>query len=47
MRSGQPQIEYSAALAALLEERGVKRAHVSISDERDMASATVILESEA
>ncbi len=45
--SGQPHLEFSAALAALLEKRGVRRAHVSLSDERDMASATVILEGDA
>jgi holo-[acyl-carrier protein] synthase len=44
-RSGQPRLEFSAALAALLEQRGVKRAHVSLTDEKDIAGATVILES--
>jgi len=46
-KSGRPQLEFSAALAALLKERGVKRAHVSLSDEREMASATVILEGDS
>ncbi len=47
LRSGQPALEFSAALAVLLEQRGVSRAHVSLSDERDFASATVILERQA
>lgn len=44
LRSGKPQLEYSAALAALLERRGVRRSHLTLTDERGMASATVILE---
>jgi holo-[acyl-carrier protein] synthase len=44
LRSGQPTLEFSDALAALLRARGVSRAHVSLSDERDFAAATVILE---
>ncbi|MDH4191083.1 MAG: holo-ACP synthase [Betaproteobacteria bacterium] len=44
LNSGEPRLEFSAALAALLEERGVRRSHVTITDEREMASATVILE---
>ena len=36
----------AAALRALLEQRGVRRAHLSLTDEREMASATVILESD-
>jgi holo-[acyl-carrier protein] synthase len=47
LRSGQPALEFTPALAALLEERGVGRAHLSLTDERDFASATVILESRA
>jgi len=47
LRSGQPKLEFSAALAALLERRGVGRCHLSLSDERAFASATVILESGA
>lgn len=45
LRSGKPTLEFSAALKALLESRGVGRAHVSLTDERELASATVILES--
>lgn len=44
LASGKPQLGYSAALAALVDERGIKRSHVSITDERDLACATVILE---
>ena len=44
LRSGQPELRYTAALQELLRQRGVGRAHLSITDERGMASATVILE---
>jgi holo-[acyl-carrier protein] synthase len=44
LRSGQPKLEFSPALAALLEQRGIGRCHLSLSDEREFASATVILE---
>ena len=47
LRSGKPALEFSLALQALLDTRGVKRAHVSLTDERELASATVILESDA
>lgn len=46
-RSGKPQLEFSLELRALLDERGIRRAHLSLSDEREMACATVILESGA
>ena len=45
--SGKPTLEFTAALKALLDERGVGRAHVSLTDERELASATVILETGA
>lgn len=45
LRSGKPELRYTPALQQLLRERGVGRAHLSITDERGMASATVILES--
>ncbi|HVB49693.1 MAG TPA: holo-ACP synthase [Burkholderiales bacterium] len=45
-RSGKPHLEFTPALCALLDERGVRRAHLSLTDEREMASATVILECE-
>jgi holo-[acyl-carrier protein] synthase len=44
--SGKPVMEYSIALRALLEKRGVTSAHLSLSDERGLAFATVILECE-
>jgi holo-[acyl-carrier protein] synthase len=47
LRSGKPQLEYSEALAALLARRGIRRAHLTLTDERGMASATVILECDA
>lgn len=47
LRSGKPQLEYSNALAALLDRRGIRRAHLTLTDERGMASATVILECDA
>lgn len=46
LRSGKPTLEYSAALAELLAARGVRRAHVSLTDEREFAAATVILEAD-
>jgi holo-[acyl-carrier protein] synthase len=46
LRSGKPVLEYTPALAALLQNRGITRSHVSITDERGMASATVILEAD-
>jgi holo-[acyl-carrier protein] synthase len=42
--SGKPQLEFSKPLGALLAERGITRTHVSLSDERGVAVATVILE---
>ncbi len=44
LRSGKPALEFTTALQSLLDARGVGRAHVSLTDEREMASATVILE---
>jgi len=45
LKSGKPVLEFSSDLQKLLEMRGVTRAHVSLSDERGVAFATVILES--
>ena len=42
--SGKPQLEFSKPLSALLSARGITRAHVSLSDERGVALATVVLE---
>ena len=44
LRSGKPQLEFSADLRSLLEARRIDRAHVTLTDEQGMASATVILE---
>ena len=46
LRSGKPVLEFSPALAELLEQRGVKRSHVSLTDEKLLACATVILETD-
>lgn len=43
-RSGRPYLKFSEPLAALLEQRGVKRAHLSLSDEVEMACAFVVIE---
>ena len=44
LNSGKPQLEFSAALAKLLRDRGILRSHLTLSDERGLAAATVILE---
>ncbi len=46
LASGKPVLEFSEALAALLKKRGITSAHVSLSDEKGVAFATVILECE-
>ena len=46
LASGQPVLEFSEALDALLKKRGITSAHVSLSDEKGLAFATVILECE-
>ena len=43
-RSGKPGLEFSPALRALMDRRGVGQAHLSLTDERALAGATVILE---
>ena len=43
---GQPQLQYSGRFAELASALGVRSSHVSISDERDYATATVILSSD-
>lgn len=45
-RSGRPYLQFSEPLAALLRERGISRAHLSLSDEIEMACAFVVLEGE-
>ncbi len=43
-RSGRPVLRFSEPLAELLRSLGIVAVHVSLTDERDMAAATVILE---
>ena len=42
--SGKPELQFSKELNFFLSQRGICRAHVSLSDERGVAVATVILE---
>ena len=42
--SGKPVLEYSDSLKQLLSQRGVCGSHLSLTDERGVAMATVILE---
>ena len=44
--SGKPVLEYSDALKDLLSQRGIAGSHLSLTDERGVAMATVILECE-
>jgi holo-[acyl-carrier protein] synthase len=44
--SGKPELEFSEPLKKDLSKRGILRAHLSLSDERGVALATVILECE-
>jgi holo-[acyl-carrier protein] synthase len=44
--SGKPELEFSKELGRFLSDRGISRSHVSLSDERGVAVATVILECE-
>jgi len=46
LKSGKPVLEFSAPLKKLLEERRIRSAHLSLTDEREIAAATVILECE-
>jgi len=46
LASGKPVLEYTDALQALLHRKGITSAHLSLSDERGVAFATVILECE-
>ena len=45
-RSGKPSLEFSSALNELLQQRKITQSHLSLTDERGMAAATVILETE-
>ena len=44
LASGKPVLEFSDPLQKLLDKKGVTSAHLSLSDERGVAFATVILE---
>lgn len=44
--SGRPYFELSEALAELVRRRGIRSVHVSLTDERGMAAAFVVLEGE-
>ncbi len=46
LKSGKPVLEFSPALKLFLEKRKIQGAHLSLTDERQIASATVILECE-
>jgi len=46
LASGKPVLEYTDALQQFLEAKGVSGAHLSLSDEKGIAFATVILECE-
>jgi len=46
LKSGKPQLEFSGELKKLLKARQIRHAHLSLTDEREMAAATVILECE-
>ena len=45
--SGKPVLEFSENLARLLEQRNILHSHLSLTDERGVAMATVILECES
>ena len=42
--SGKPVLEFSPELGKLLRKRKILNSHLSLTDERDIAAATVILE---
>ncbi|HEX6295445.1 MAG TPA: holo-ACP synthase [Burkholderiales bacterium] len=46
LKSGKPVLEFTPALQQLLRQRKIAHAHVSLSDEKGVAFATVILECE-
>ena len=46
LKSGKPVLEFTPALQQLLRQRNIAHAHVSLSDEKGVAFATVILECE-
>ena len=46
LASGRPVLQYSVPLKGLLETQRITNAHLSLSDERNVAFATVIIECE-
>jgi holo-[acyl-carrier protein] synthase len=46
LSSGKPVLEFSGPLKKFLKKQGVAQAHLSLSDEKGVAFATVILECE-
>lgn len=46
LKSGKPVLEFTPALQQLMRQRKIAHAHVSLSDEKGVAFATVILECE-
>jgi holo-[acyl-carrier protein] synthase len=44
LKSGKPQLQFSDALQELLKQRQIRSSHLSLTDEREIAAATVILE---
>ena len=46
LKSGKPVLEFSPPLKKLLQERKIRSSHLSLTDEREIAAATVILECE-
>jgi holo-[acyl-carrier protein] synthase len=44
LRSGKPTLEYSPELREFLRQKRILKSHLSLTDEREMACATVILE---
>lgn len=44
LKSGRPQLEFSDELQKLLKQKQIGSSHLSLTDEREIASATVILE---
>ena len=45
--SGRPELKFGSELAALLQRRGITGWHVSLSDEREYALASIILEKDS
>ena len=46
-RSGKPQLCFSEPLAALMAQRGIRHAHVSLTDEISLAFAFVVIEGDS